>query len=91
MKGKLDMHEIYKDIPLHCWKVITLPGGSSQTICYNRDGSNIYDVPIWELTDTPHSLAQWLTHLRGKEWFRETEDQFWWALQEANDCKRSLR
>lgn len=75
------MLAIHKDIPLHCWKVITLPGGSSQTICYNNNGL-IYDVPIWKLTN-PQSLAQWLTHLRTKDWFRQTEDQFWYAMREA--------
>lgn len=84
------MLAIHKDIPLHCWRVITLPGGSSQTICYNNNGV-IYDVPIWELTDIPHSLAQFLSHLRTKEWFKDTEDQFWFALKEANNIKRPLK
>jgi len=82
------MLDIHKEVPLRRWKVITLPGGSSQTICYNRDGSNIYDVPIWELTDIPHSLAQSLSHLRTKEWFKKTEDQFWLAMEEAHNIQR---
>ena len=62
------------------FKLVTLRDGS-QTICYNHGGS-IYDVPIWELTN-PQSLAQWLTHLRDKDWFQQTENQFWHAMREA--------
>ena len=80
-QGSMNMLEIYKDIPLHRWKVVTLRDGS-QTICFNHGGGCIYDVPVWELT-TSEGRAFWLRHLRHKIWFPETEEQFWHALQEA--------
>jgi len=76
------MLEIHKNVPLHCWKIVTLHDGE-QTICYNHDGYNIYDVPVWELK-TPEGLAWWLKHLRRKIWFADTEAQFWEALREGN-------
>jgi hypothetical protein len=76
------MLKIHKNVPLQRWKVITLPDGY-QTICYNLDGSNIYDVPIWELAN-PQGLARWMTNLRRKNWFQQTEKQFWHAMREAN-------
>ena len=75
------MLEIHKDVPLHCWKVVTLRDGY-QTICYNHGGSDIYDVPIWELAN-PQGLARWMNHLRCKNWFQQTESQFWHAMREA--------
>jgi hypothetical protein len=77
-----EMLEIHKNVPLHCWKIVTHRGGE-QTICYNHDGYNIYDVPVWELK-TPGGLDWWLKHLRRKIWFADTEAQFWEALREGN-------
>jgi hypothetical protein len=73
---------IHKDVPLHCWKIVTLCDGY-QTICHNHGGGDdIYDVPIWELAD-PQGLARWMSHLRRKNWFQQTENQFWHAMREA--------
>ena len=71
----------FKDVPFHEWKVVTFDDGS-QSICYSHGGSTIYDVPIWEMR-TFYDLAVWMEHLRDKNWFAETEDQFWYALREA--------
>lgn len=71
----------FKDVPFHEWKVVTFSDGS-QSICYSHGGSTIYDVPLWEMR-TFNELAVWMEHLRDKNWFKQTGDQFWYALREA--------
>ena len=71
----------FKDVPFRGWKVVTFPDGS-QSICFSFGGSTIYDVPLWEMR-TFNALAVWIEHLREKNWFLETEDEFWYALREA--------
>ncbi len=75
------MLKIHKGVPPHRWKVVDLRDGY-QTICYNHDGSNIYDVPLWELENS-QGLTRWLRNLRRKVWFKQTEKQFWHAMRAA--------